>query len=164
MVSQDNDLAWDLSWVLLSYRVPREPSTPRIAVWRRLKNLGVVQIGDGLVGLPTSDETREQLEWVAAQVIEADGEAVVWTAQPTTRADSAALIEQQRSARDQEYDKLVADIGSAGRPVDTRTIARWRRELRRIEKRDHFSASRHDAAQGAVAEIANRAASTEPAR
>ena len=33
-------------WVLLSYRVPREPSTPRIAVWRRLRQLGVAQLGD----------------------------------------------------------------------------------------------------------------------
>ncbi len=39
-------------WVLLSYRLPREPSTPRIAVWRKLKRLGVAQISDGLVALP----------------------------------------------------------------------------------------------------------------
>jgi len=24
-------------WVLLAYRMPREPSTPRIALWRRLE-------------------------------------------------------------------------------------------------------------------------------
>ena len=39
------------SWVLLAYRVPREPSTPRIAVWRRLKRLGAAQLLDGLVVL-----------------------------------------------------------------------------------------------------------------
>jgi hypothetical protein len=27
-------------WVLLSYRLPREPSTPRIGVWRKLERLG----------------------------------------------------------------------------------------------------------------------------
>ncbi|MEV4644831.1 hypothetical protein [Saccharopolyspora sp. NPDC049357] len=37
-------------WVLLSYRMPREPSTPRIAVWRKLKRLGVAQLADGVVG------------------------------------------------------------------------------------------------------------------
>ncbi len=137
-------------WVLLSYRVPREPSTPRIAIWRRLKDLGVVQVGDGLVALPERDETREQLEWVAAQVTEADGDAIVWTAEPTMRADSARLIDQQRAARNDEYDALIADIKS-GRPDDERTLARWRRELRRIERRDYFRAERHDAAQAAVA-------------
>src|SRR4051794_9204915 len=27
------------SWVLLAYRLPREPSTPRIALWRKLRAL-----------------------------------------------------------------------------------------------------------------------------
>src|SRR6266540_843167 len=38
-------------WVLLSYRLPREPSTPRIGVWRKLERLGVTRLGDGLVAL-----------------------------------------------------------------------------------------------------------------
>jgi membrane AbrB-like protein len=50
-------------WVLLSYRMPREPSTPRIAVWRKLKRLGIAQLSDGLVALPADARTREQLEW-----------------------------------------------------------------------------------------------------
>ena len=36
-------------WVLLSYRIPREPSQPQIAVWRKLERLGVARLGDGLV-------------------------------------------------------------------------------------------------------------------
>ena len=44
-------------WVLLSYRIPREPSTPPIAVWRKLKRLGVGQIGDGVVALPADART-----------------------------------------------------------------------------------------------------------
>jgi hypothetical protein len=31
-------------WVMLAYRLPREPSTPRITVWRKLKRLGVAQL------------------------------------------------------------------------------------------------------------------------
>jgi hypothetical protein len=45
-------------WVLLSYRLPREPSTPRITIWRKLKRLGVAQISDGLVALPADARTR----------------------------------------------------------------------------------------------------------
>jgi hypothetical protein len=33
-----------VSWILISYRIPREPSTKRIAVWRRLRRLGALQI------------------------------------------------------------------------------------------------------------------------
>jgi hypothetical protein len=39
-------------WVMLVYRLPRTPSTPRIALWRRLHPLGVAQIVDGVVALP----------------------------------------------------------------------------------------------------------------
>src|SRR5262249_54104107 len=70
--------------VLLCYRVPREPSAPRIAIWRKLKRLGVAQLGDGLVGLPADARTREQLEWVAEDVTEAGGSAGVWLARPAT--------------------------------------------------------------------------------
>src|SRR4051794_2516342 len=41
----------DEEWVLLAYRLPRVPSTPRSAVWRKLKRLGGVP-GADCVGAP----------------------------------------------------------------------------------------------------------------
>lgn len=79
-------------WVLLSYRMPQTPSTRRIAVWRRLKRLGVAQLGDGLVALPEDPRTQEQLEWVAADVEAADGTAFLW------RAELVASGDEQRVA------------------------------------------------------------------
>src|SRR5919198_1871311 len=64
-------------WVLLAYRLPREPSTPRSALWRKLRRLGAAQLLDGLAALPLDARTREQLEWVADEVIEAGGEASI---------------------------------------------------------------------------------------
>ena len=47
-------LVWLSGWsgVLLAYRLPREPSGPRVTVWRKLRRLGVAQVLDGLVALP----------------------------------------------------------------------------------------------------------------
>ncbi len=164
-----------VEWALLSYRLPRDPSTPRIAVWRRLKKIGVAKIGDGLVGLPNNDRTREHLEWVAIQVIEADGEAVVWAATPTTLADTEQLIDQLQQARTAEYRALLNEIegaqmnsaksdsaksDSAKRPnLDQRTIARWRREWRLIERRDYFEADGKEQARAAIENIAEWSAS-----
>ena len=153
-----------LGWVLLSYRMPREPSTPRIAVWRRLKELGVVQVGDGLVALPNDARTKEHLEWVAASVTEADGEAIVWVATTATRRHSRSLAQQMSEARNNEYDELINEIAAADGAPGHRTIARWRREWRRIDRRDYFRASRRDQARIAIADLAQHGQTIEAQR
>lgn len=140
--------------MLLSYRIPRNPSTPRIAIWRQLKELGVAKIGDGLVALPNRPQEKEQLEWVAAKVLEAEGEAIVWLADPAARRDGASLQDQLSAARSDEYDALLEEIESAAADVDPRTIARWRREWRRIDRRDYFPSDRRDAAKAAIDALA----------
>ena len=64
--------------MLLSYRLRREPSSPRIALWRELKRLGADQVLDGLVVLPLDSRNREQLEWLADEVEQAGGDAMIW--------------------------------------------------------------------------------------
>src|SRR5438876_11325206 len=91
-------------WVLLAYRLPREPSTPRIALWRALRRLGVGQLLDRLVALPADSRTREQMEWLADEVLEAGGEATVWLARPGSAAQERALatrMQEAGSAEDQ---------------------------------------------------------------
>jgi hypothetical protein len=105
---------------MLTYRMPREPSTPRSSVWRKLRRLGVAQLGDGLVALPADARTREQLEWVAAEVQEASGSAGVWLARPATVAQERELATAMAAARAAEYETLRADaelamgMGDAG--------------------------------------------------
>ena len=122
---------------MLSYRIPREPSTPRIAVWRRLKRLGVAQIGDGLVGLPYDAATKESLEWVANMVEEADGHATIWIATPMIRRYGRDLAGQVADERAAEYRALIARIGEVD-AGSTRSLTALRSELRRIERRDYF--------------------------
>ena len=98
-------------WVLLCYRVPREPSAPRIAIWRKLKRLGAGQLGDGLVGLPADARTREQLEWIAEEVTEAGGSAGVWLARPATVSQERELAAAMTAAR-----AAVEALAPPGRP------------------------------------------------
>jgi hypothetical protein len=138
-------------WVLLAYRLPREPSTPRISLWRRLRRLGAAQLGDGLVALPANDHTREQFEWLAGEVIEAGGEATVWLARPATAREGRALAERMREAAAADY-RAVTEAAQAG--GDRRTRARLRRALRAIRARDYFSAPERIDAEQAVEQLA----------
>ena len=78
-----------MRWVLLVYRLPREPSRHRVAVWRKLRDLGALYLQDGVAALPEDAVTREQLEWLQLRVREAGGEATLWEARPGTVAEEA---------------------------------------------------------------------------
>jgi hypothetical protein len=144
-------------WVLLSYRLPREPSTPRIAVWRALKRLGVAQLGDGLVAMPADARTREHLEWVAEQITDAGGTAGVWLARPNSQRQDRELAAAMAGARAVEYAQVAAEAQTAvqAEPASqAATLRRLRGQMRRIGRRDYFPPLERDAAEAAVAALA----------
>lgn len=147
----------------MTYRIPREPSTPRITIWRKLKNLGVAQIGDGLVALPNDERTREHLEWIAESVREVEGEAMVWLADLATKQDTAKVTEQLTEARSAEYATLIADI-EANPDAGSRAMQRWRREWRKISRRDYFEAPLKDRARLAIDALASDSEPMTPNR
>ena len=144
-------------WVLLAYRLPRVPSTPRSAVWRKLKRLGVAQLGDGLVALPADLRTREQLEWVAEEVADHGGEATLWLGRPLDTRAISVVVGRMTAAVAAEYDAVAAEA-AAMRAADAaarrRAVARLRRELRRISGRDFFTCPQREAARRAVETLA----------
>lgn len=143
--------------MLLAYRLPRLPSTPRSTVWRKLKRLGVVQVSDGVVALPADARTVEALEWLADEVLEHDGEATIWLGRPADKASQQALAARMTAALDAEYDAVLSEaqeLAAGGPQADGRGAARLRRELHRIQARDFFSSSRRAHAEEAVAALA----------
>src|SRR5262249_47772414 len=151
-------------WVLLFYRLPRVPSTPRSAVWRKLKRLGVAQLGDGLVALPADARTREQLEWIAEEVTDHGGEAALGPAPPPAPAARSALAGGMTAAVAAEYDAVTAEATAAQEGdlvTRRRVLVRLRRDLRRIAGRDFFPAPQRDAARAAVDDLAAASPPTE---
>jgi hypothetical protein len=154
-------------WVLLAYRLPRDPSTRRIAVWRRLERLGVARLGDGLVALPADARTREQIDWIAEEVVEAGGSATVWHAVPGSAAQEKAVAETMRAARAAEYERVLAHAREAAGLDDrerARLVRRLREELRRIGRRDFFAGAERDQARAAVEALAGRTIAGTPAK
>lgn len=139
-------------WVLLAYRLPREPSTPRAALWRALRRLGAVQIVDGLVALPDVERTREHFGWLADGVVEAGGEATTWVATFTSPAQERALQARMQEAIVSEYEGLVeaAAAAAAAPELAHREVTRLRRELQRTVARDFSAPPERDAARAAV--------------
>ena len=150
-------MAERLQWVLLAYRLPREPSTPRIALWRRLRRLGAIRLVDNLVALPYDGRSKEQFDWLADEVGEAGGEATVWLAEAATRSQERALVARAKEALAADYG-TVTEAAQAARTEDPaarrRALARLRRALHAIRSRDYFSPPERDGAERAVEELA----------
>ena len=143
---------------MLAYRLPREPSTPRTAVWRKLRRLGAVQVLDGLAALPLDARNREQLEWLADEVVEAGGEATIWVGELGSAAQERELAAGIAEAVAADYRALIEEMVAArDQPPGQRrrTLARLRRELRRIRARDHFPPAERELAQRALDELAS---------
>jgi hypothetical protein len=140
-------------WVLLAYRLPREPSTPRIGLWRQLRGLGVGQIADGVVALPLDARTREQFAWLAQEVMDHGGEATVWLAEPGSAAHERTLAGAMAASVAAEYGRVIADARAQLKMPEAnrrRTVSRLRRELRRIGSRDYFPGPIREQARAAA--------------
>jgi len=140
--------------VLLVYRLPREPSRHRVAVWRKLRDLGALYLQDGVAALPEDAVTREQMEWLQLRVKEAGGEATLWEGRPGTAAEEAGLVEDFRSSREEAYRAIVAEAGRLRRKAQMGGGGLWEqlgkleREFRAERRRDYFrSPLRPEAAQ-----------------
>lgn len=142
----------ETDWALFAYRLPREPSTPRITVWRKIKRLGAVQLVDGLVALPADPATVEAFDWLADEVIEAGGESWTWRATGSKHQHSE-LRERLSSSVVEEYRALIAEARDPT-AATRRTVARLRRELHQIQSRDRFGVKESEVARRAVERLA----------
>ena len=152
-------------WVLLAYRLPREPSTPRIALWRGLRRLGAAQIGDVLVALPLDAETREQIEWLSNDIEEAGGESSVWLGEAATKAQEERWVNRLLEAVSLDYRALIDRATQAAREDDAtrrRTLRQLRAELRRVRGRDYFRDPSGDQAAAAVEHLTAAPEETRP--
>jgi hypothetical protein len=143
-------------WVLLVYRIPREPSRHRVAVWRKLRDLGALYLQDGVAALPEDAVTREQLEWLQLRVREAGGEATLWEAKPGTMAEEAELVGAFRSSREEAYRTIIAGAERIRRKAQmggralSEQLGKLEREFRAERRRDYFRSPLRLEAAGAL--------------
>ena len=160
-----------LPWILLSSRLPREPSRLRLGVWRRLKRLGAVLIHEAVWVLPADAKTREAFEWLADEIEEHGGTAWTWEAAGLSAAQDRAQVELFRQAADARSAEIAGSAeaihhaamrgrrrGQRAVPPAAGPLAHALRQLRGLERalrlegrRDYFRASGRPLAAGAVA-------------
>ena len=129
----------DRLWVLLVYSLPREPSAPRVAVWRKLKKLGAVHAQDAVWTLPASATTRERFRWLVQEIREAGGEAQVWIAREELPGQDERLVAAFIEQAERGYQEILHALDD---PAHSRVdLARAYTQVRAV---DYFHAPSGD--------------------
>jgi ChrB-like protein len=132
-----------VSWALLVFTLPREPSAPRVAVWRKLKKLGAVLLHDAVWVLPAQPALLEHFRWLAVEIRESSGEALVWVAQQGLPGQDDALVDQFQTQVEMEYQAILAMLNASKSEVKDNSHAEraaLARRYQQIRARDYFHA------------------------
>src|SRR6266481_7304355 len=88
------------SWLLLLYSLPTNRNTARVAVWRRFKKIGAVQIKTSTYLLPDEPPQYEQFQWLAQQIRDYGGDSTLVRAheiEGLTREKVVAIFSDARA-------------------------------------------------------------------
>lgn len=96
-------------WLLLAYRVPSEPSSNRVAVWRRLKRLGAYYPQQAVCLLPARSETVEALGEMRVQIDEMGGSATYLEIPSLPRDQDQALMAAFGELASAEYAEIIEE-------------------------------------------------------
>lgn len=95
-----------VTWLVLAYRIPSEPSRLRAGIWRRLKALGAIYVQNSVAALPADPAAERALRTLRAEITQMDGgSAQLLTADAL--AGGADLVSAYNAARDDEYEEFA---------------------------------------------------------
>lgn len=96
-----------LAWLLLTYKVPPDPATKRIALWRRLKGMGAVYLQNGVCLLPKTDDHFRRLKMLENDVSKMGGESVILETVALDRAQEDKVVYRFKADRDDQYREFL---------------------------------------------------------
>ena len=154
-------------WLLLIHQLPAKPAYARVKVWRRLQALGAVIVKNAVYALPSNEETQEDFAWLAREIVELGGEALVCEAELVEGLDDGELRRMFVTARNEDYARLATDADGlatrlAGDASDSELgdvanqTGRLRKQLSEVAAIDFFEADGREAAEQRIAGLEQR--------
>ncbi len=152
-----------IGWVVLIVKLPSEPSRHRVAVWRELRRVGAIQLGQGSWALPAVPAYTQVATDIVALVGRHEGEVLALnavSADAVTADRIRALYDEARRAEWAEFEsecgKCVAELQReivnekftlAELDEEEQNVDRLRRWSRELRLRDVFGAVPVDVTQ-----------------
>jgi hypothetical protein len=124
-------------------RLPATHSAERVAIWRKLKKSGAIQIQTSTYILPDDPPRYETFQWLTQHIRDTGGDATLVRVREIEGLSNERLIELFNVARAKEYSSLREML----RPLTRRTgqtsnfdgkLDRIRKQFREIRETDFF--------------------------
>ena len=139
-----------LTWLLLLLRLPATHKAERVAIWRKLKKSGAIQIQTSTYVLPDEPARYELFQWLTQEIRSAGGDATLVRAREIEGLPNEKLIELFNTARAKEYATLCESLRQAlshrrktrSSPAVGDNLDRVRKQFREIRQTDFFNCPR----------------------
>jgi DNA-binding transcriptional regulator PaaX len=161
-----------VEWVVLTYRLPSEPSRHRVAVWRELRRAGAISLQQATWAVPATQGFIDAVARAVEVIERAEGDAQVFDAVPRGEAMAASLEAMFTAEREQEWIEFLAECTKFDREIDKeiriekltaaeldeeeQNLERLRRWYREIRTRDVFGARSQGMAERRLKECVER--------
>ena len=139
-----------LTWLLLLLRLPATHKAERVAIWRKLKKSGAIQIQTSTYVLPDEPARYELFQWLTQEIRSAGGDATLVRAREIEGLPNEKLIELFNTARAKDYATLRESLRRAlsqrrktrSSPAVGDNLDRVRKQFRQIRQTDFFNCPR----------------------
>jgi hypothetical protein len=139
-----------LTWLLLLLRLPATHKAERVAIWRKVKKSGAIQIQTSTYILPDEPARYELFQWLTQEIRSAGGDATLVRAREIEGLPNEKLIELFNTARAKEYATLRESLRGAlshrrktrSSPAVGDNLDRVRKQFREIRQTDFFNCPR----------------------
>jgi hypothetical protein len=148
------------SWLVLLAQLPSKPSSPRVALWRRMRAVGATAVVNGAWMLPSTNAHEDLFEQSREGVIRRGGTGFVLRVSGSSPESNESIVRLFQSDRSREYsefaERCAAFLNEINREStaekytfaemeegeqDLKKLARW---LAKIQARDFFPNERRD--------------------
>ena len=148
-------------WVILVYKIPSQPTRLRAQIWRQLQRVGALYLQDSVSIVPATSELAENMQWIADEIHELGGEAVVFRAAATTPVGEAQVLRRFAEASRTEagrvrvtLEALERRLGSVASPEELAAcddeLRRIRQAALKLRRRTHVAVREEEALQRRV--------------
>lgn len=163
------------SWLVLVHSLPPEPAYLRVKLRRRLAKLGAVPLKASVYVLPNRPDALEDFQWLASEIRDDGGDAVICDARVLDGANDDDLVAQfneqagalyadvESSARESLKRARSAAEGSDTRAQARRDHARLTKQLADATRIDYFGEQKRAGARASMDALRNVAEPTAAA-